>query len=190
MADDGVADLLERRRADFGLVILDPVMVATSGDKLLRDDAIATVRERLLRLADVVTPNAPEAAVLLGTQPARDTDDLTAQALALRELGARAAIVKGGHLEGEVMTDVFATADATSLLSGPRVETRNTHGTGCTYSAAIAALLPQREHVPSAVREAHAWLARAIARADELAVAGSPEGHGPVHHFHALWPSR
>ena len=75
-------------------------------------------------------------------------------------------------------------------LPSRRIATRHTHGTGCSYSAAIAALLPQRDHVPSAVREAHAWLARAIARADELAVAGSPAGHGPVHHFHALWPTR
>lgn len=185
-----VADLLERRRADFGLVILDPVMVATSGDKLLRDDAIATVRERLLRLADVVTPNAPEAAVLLGTQPARDTDDLTAQALALRELGARAAIVKGGHLEGEVMTDVFATADATSLLSGPRVETRNTHGTGCTLSSAIAACAARRGDTTAsgvsleAVEEARDYLLRAIASGAQWRLSRSPEtGHGPVDHL-------
>ena len=104
--------------------------------------------------------------------------------------GERWVLLKGGHLPGGELVDLLFDGDKMHELQSRRIDTRNTHGTGCTYSAAIAALLPQREHVPSAVREAHAWLARAIARADELAVAGSPEGHGPVHHFHALWPSR
>lgn len=185
-----VADLLEERRDDFGLVILDPVMVATSGDKLLADDAVETVRTRLLRLADVVTPNTPEAAVLLRTSPATGTDGLVAQAHALLDLGARAALVKGGHLDGADLTDVYATAEATSLLTGPRVETRNTHGTGCTLSSAVAACAALHGDTLAtgvsleAVEEARDYLMRAIVSGAQWNLSrSSGSGHGPVDHL-------
>ncbi|MDO5678669.1 MAG: bifunctional hydroxymethylpyrimidine kinase/phosphomethylpyrimidine kinase, partial [Propionibacteriaceae bacterium] len=133
-----VADLLEDRRDDFGVVVLDPVMVATSGDKLLDDDAIDIMRHRLMPLADVITPNLPEASVLLDVAHATDDNDLIAQAKALVAAGARAALVKGGHLSDGDMTDAYATASNIAILTGPRIDTRNTHGTGCTLSSAIA----------------------------------------------------
>lgn len=184
-----VADLLEERRDDFGLVILDPVMVATSGDALLTDDAVATVRTRLLRLADVITPNAPEAAVLLGTAEATDTDGLIAQAVALRGIGARAALIKGGHLDGDDMTDVYATADGTALLTGPRIATPNTHGTGCTLSSAVAACSARHGDTRAdgvslaAVEEARDYLLRAIDSGSHWHLSRAEGGHGPVDHL-------
>ena len=175
-------------------LVLDPVMIAKSGDTLLADDAIALLLEAIFPLATLITPNLPEAGVLLRERAPESVREMRRAAEKLRERlahnGERWVLLKGGHLPGGELVDLLFDGDKMHELQSRRIDTRNTHGTGCTYSAAIAALLPQREHVPSAVREAHAWLARAIARADELAVAGSPEGHGPVHHFHALWPSR
>lgn len=185
-----LAELLEARRPDFGLVVLDPVMVATSGDALLTDDAVDVVRTRLLPAADLITPNVAEAAVLLDTSPATDTDALVTQAVALLQLGAKAALVKGGHLDDDVVTDVFATRDAVSLLSGPRVATRNTHGTGCTLSSAIAACAARRGDSTArgisleAVEEARDYLGRAIISAASWTLSRSPEsGHGPVDHL-------
>lgn len=185
-----VADLIEERRADFGVLILDPVMVATSGDKLLQDEAIDSVRGRLLPLADVVTPNTPEAAVLLGLPPALDVDAQVEQALALRDLGARAALVKGGHLVDAELTDVYATGDGVALLTGPRIHTRNTHGTGCTLSSAVAAFAALRgdtiaSGVPvETVELARDYLVRAIASGADWTLSRSPEtGHGPVDHL-------
>ena len=187
-----VADGLHARALPH--LVLDPVMVAKSGDTLLADDAIALLLEAIFPLATLITPNLPEAGVLLRERAPESVREMRRAAEKLRERlahnGERWVLLKGGHLPGSELVDLLFDGDKMHELQSRRIDTRNTHGTGCTYSAAIAALLPQREHVPSAVREAHAWLARAIARADELAVAGSPEGHGPVHHFHALWPSR
>lgn len=187
---NAVADLIESRRADFGVVILDPVMVATSGDPLLADEAIGTVRDRLLPLADLITPNLPEAGVLLRLTPARDTDEATAQARALLDLGARAALVKGGHLDGDELTDVLASARGIDLLSGPRVRTRNTHGTGCTMSSAIAAFAALLEDTTAtgvsldAVGRARDYLFRAIESGAGWKLSRSPEtGHGPVNHL-------
>lgn len=184
-----VADLIEARRADFGVIVLDPVMVATSGDKLLHDEAIDTVRTRLLPLADVVTPNTPEAAVLLGVAPAAGVDEQTQQAVALLEAGARAALVKGGHVTGDEMTDVYATGAGIALLSGPRIATRNTHGTGCTLSSAIAAIAARSgETVASGVsletvEQARDYLLRAIQSGADWRLSRTPEwGHGPVNH--------
>ena len=187
-----VADSLHARK--LPALVLDPVMVAKSGDKLLADDAIALLREALFPLATLITPNLPEAGELLGERAPESVREMRRCAEKLRELlahsGERWVLLKGGHLPGGELVDLLFDGDRMHELASRRVDTRNTHGTGCSYSAAIAALLPQHDHVPSAVREAHAWLARAIVRSGELAVAGSPEGHGPVHHFHALWPSR
>jgi hydroxymethylpyrimidine/phosphomethylpyrimidine kinase len=178
-----VADALVRHRARR--VVLDPVMVAKGGDRLLGLDAIATLRDRLLPLATVITPNLPEAGVLLDQPPPGDQHGMVGAARALRHLGPHAVLLKGGHLEGPESVDVLDDGAEPLVLSAQRIVTRNTHGTGCTLSSAIAALLARGFDLRAAVREAKAWLTAAIAAGDRLAVG---HGHGPVHHFHALWP--
>ncbi len=168
-------------------VVVDPVMIAKSGDALLDRDAISTLIEAVLPLATVITPNLPEAGVLLGSRPPETLREMQRAAERLRRMlrdDARCwVLVKGGHLQGDAI-DVLYDGDQMIELSAPRIDTRNTHGTGCTLSAAIAALLPRALDVPEAVRAAKAYLTEAIRRSGELRV-GS--GHGPVHHFHALW---
>jgi len=164
-------------------VVLDPVMVAKSGDPLLPDEAVSALRERLIPLATVLTPNLPEAARLLGRAPAQTPDEMWAQGKALCALGATHVLMKGGHASGETCTDLLIGAEPLTLTA-PRQHTANTHGTGCSLSSAIAAGLAQGMTVPDAADRAHGWLQGAIAAADELAVG---LGHGPVHHFHALW---
>ena len=165
-------------------IVLDPVMVAKSGDRLLAADAVAALRERLLPMAEVVTPNLPEAGDLLGESPASDVATMRTAARRLCALGPRIVMLKGGHLEGPESVDIVDDGAVVLELASPRFVTRNTHGTGCTLSSAIAALLPQRSDPIAAIREAKDFVGRAIAAAGRLAV-GS--GHGPVHHFHALW---
>ena len=178
-----VAERLERYGAER--IVVDPVMVAKSGDRLLREDAVNALRRRLLPMATLITPNLPEAGVLLEREPARDEAGMIEMARALRELGPRAALVKGGHLQGEESIDVIDDGEGVPrVLVAPRIPTRNTHGTGCTLSSAIAALLARGHRLPEAVREAKAYLTDALRASDQLRV-GS--GHGPVHHFHALW---
>lgn len=166
-------------------VVLDPVMVAKSGDTLLPEEAIATLRADLLPLADLLTPNLPEAARLLDCPPARTEADMLEQGHALLALGPRAVLMKGGHAEGDTCTDLLIAASGTLRLTARRLATRNTHGTGCTLSAAIAAGLAQGLELAEAVTTAHRYLQGAIAAADTLAVG---HGHGPVHHFHKVWP--
>lgn len=184
-----VADGLRGRKLPF--LVLDPVMIAKSGDALLAHDAVKMLREALLPMATLITPNLPEAGVLLEQSAPESRRDMRRAAEKLREMlphtGQRWVLLKGGHLPGGDLVDLLHDGDRMLELESRRVDTRNTHGTGCSYSAAIAALLPQRADVPTAVGEAHAWLARAISRSGELAVASTPDGHGPVHHFHALW---
>ena len=163
--------------------VLDPVMVATSGDPLLDPDARAEVR-RLCTLVELITPNLSEAAVLLECERARNVEEMIEQAKALRELGVKRALVKGGHLD-EDASDVFIDEDGPLVLTGRRIATHNTHGTGCTLSSAIAALRPRRHTWVDAVKDAKAYLTEAIAHADSLGVG---HGHGPIHHFHAIWP--
>ncbi len=165
-------------------VVLDPVMIAKGGAPLLTDDAVTVLRTRLLPLATVVTPNLPEAAALLGEPEARDREEMAGQALRLIERGAKTVLVKGGHLPGNDSPDVLASAAGLTWFEAPRVSTRNTHGTGCTLSSAIAAELAKGALPEEAVAVAKAYVAGAINAADVLNV-GS--GHGPVHHFHALW---
>lgn len=164
-------------------VVLDPVMVAKSGDALLPDDAVDALRERLLPLATLLTPNLPEAARLLGRAAADTPEAMADQGEALRALGAGHVLMKGGHAEGAVCTDLLIGPDSL-MLTAPRQPTRNTHGTGCSLSSAIAAGLAQGLALPDAVRRAHGWLQGAIAAADGLAVG---LGHGPVHHFYKMW---
>jgi hydroxymethylpyrimidine/phosphomethylpyrimidine kinase len=179
---DAVAGVLAARRPRF--VVLDPVMVAKSGDRLLAADAVAHLRDALLPLVDLVTPNLPEAADLLGVAEATSEAQMGAQLASLRKLGP-AVLLKGGHLAGAECPDLLAEGDAEPVrLSAPRVATTNDHGTGCTLSAAIAALRPQRDSWRAAVIDAKGYLTSALTAADRLDV-GS--GHGPVHHYFAWW---
>lgn len=166
-------------------VVLDPVMVAASGAKLLSDDAITTLITELLPRADLITPNLPEAAALLRAPQATDEGQMQAQAERLMALGAKAVLMKGGHGSGDLSVDLLVTAGETSRFTAPRYATRNTHGTGCTLSSAIAARLALGDDLASAVGGAKLYITDAIAAADRLQI-GS--GHGPVHHFFALWP--
>lgn len=165
-------------------VVLDPVMVAKSGDRLLRSEAVAALRESLVPLARLITPNLPEAADLLGRDEPTDEQAMASMLDALMALGPDAVLLKGGHLAGDVSVDLLRHAGRTQRLSAPRVATRNTHGTGCTLSAAVAAQLAHGDDLPTAVRAAKDYVSAAIGAADRLSV-GS--GHGPVHHFHAWW---
>jgi hydroxymethylpyrimidine/phosphomethylpyrimidine kinase len=179
---EAVADGLVR----YGLenVVLDPVMVATSGDRLLNDDAVGTLVKRLFPLAMLITPNLHEAAALLGAPLARSEDEMRQQGEALLSFGARAVVMKGGHGEGAEAVDLLVNADGVSRFSAPRIATANTHGTGCTLSAAIAAHLAKGHALADAVARAKAYLSNAIAGADDLNIG---HGHGPVHHFRAWW---
>ena len=176
-----VASALE---AFDGPVVLDPVMVAKSGDALLQQNAIDALRELLIPRASVITPNLPEAATLLNTDVAETESIAHVQGELLREAGAKAVLMKGGHARGNHCIDQLISADEPLILSAERIATGNTHGTGCTLSAAIAALLAKGFSLSSAVQSAHDYLQGAIATADTLHI-GS--GHGPVHHFHRLW---
>ncbi|MBA4489237.1 bifunctional hydroxymethylpyrimidine kinase/phosphomethylpyrimidine kinase [uncultured Paracoccus sp.] len=166
-------------------VVLDPVMVAKSGDRLLAAEAVSALRDELLPLATLLTPNLPEAAALLEPEAAPDAvaDTPAAQGRALLAMGPDWVLMKGGHAAGAVCTDLLIGPED-RVFRAPRIATRNTHGTGCTLSAAIAAGLAQGMDMPQAVARAHDYLQSAIAAADRLRI-GS--GHGPVHHFHAFW---
>ena len=164
-------------------VVLDPVMIAKSGDVLLPDDAIRALLHDLLPLATVLTPNLPEAAALLGCSTTGTPQNMREQGKALRRLGPEFVLMKGGHAPGETCTDILIGTDET-VFTAPRVSTKNTHGTGCSLSSAIAAGLAQGLNMQDAVRCAHGWLHQAICAADRL---GIGSGHGPVHHFHMQW---
>lgn len=174
--------LLEYR----GAVVLDPVMVAKSGDSLLRDDAVAALTGELVPRATILTPNLPEVARLLGQEAADSIPARTEQGNALLDLGPSAVLMKGGHAAGAECHDVLVMRDAEPrVFSSARIDTRHTHGTGCTLSSAIAASLARGNAIPAAVEAAHAYLHDAIRAADTLDL-GS--GHGPVHHFY--WDDR
>ena len=165
-------------------VVLDPVMVAASGDRLLAPEAVEVLRRELIPRALVITPNLPEAAALLDVPPAADEGEMREQAKRLLEFGPRAVLLKGGHGTGAESLDIFCDGEVELRLPAPRIATRNTHGTGCTLSSAIAAGLAKDLHLVEAVAEAKAYVTLAISAADRLTI-GS--GHGPVHHFHAWW---
>jgi hydroxymethylpyrimidine/phosphomethylpyrimidine kinase len=165
-------------------VVLDPVMVATSGERLLKPDAIEVLRTQLVPRALVITPNLPEAAALLDAPLAADEAEMRRQAERLLARGARVVLMKGGHAEGAESTDILFTGGAALRLHAKRIATRNTHGTGCTLSAAIAAGLAKGQELEDAVRAAKEYVTGAIAAADRLAIGTR---HGPVHHFHKWW---
>ena len=179
---DAVAKGLEAHKPRH--VVLDPVMVAKSGDRLLVPEAVETLKTRLLPLATVITPNLPEAAVLLGREGGIEADDMEAVAQSLQALGARSVLLKGGHLAGAESPDFLFDGDGMEVFTAERVDTANTHGTGCTLSSAIAALLARGLELRAAVRDAKAYVGAAIRAADRLEIG---RGHGPVHHFHEFW---
>lgn len=168
-----------------GPVVVDPVMIAKSGDTLLQNAAVEAMIRHILPRAAVLTPNLPEAARLLSEPEAQSPYEMAAQGQRLVAMGPAAVLMKGGHASGASCVDVLVNATGViATCEAPRVETRNTHGTGCTYSAAIAAQLARGLDLGAAVTAAHAYLQSAVAAADDLYI-GS--GHGPVHHFHGQW---
>ncbi len=161
-------------------LVVDPVMVATSGDRLLASDAIAALKGELFPRATVVTPNLPEAAALLGVAVAASEKEVIEQARALAQFGSGAVLIKGGHGEGREAVDFLVGGDAVLRLAAPRIETRHTHGTGCTLSAAIAALLARGTDLEEAVRRGKAYVSAALAGGRGLGVG---QGNGPVDHL-------
>lgn len=182
-----VAERLAHHQASN--VVLDPVMIAKSGDALLSRSAVAMMIEALLPQSFIITPNLPEAGVLLESRAPESLKEMTRAAERLREMlphsSERWVLLKGGHLPSSEVVDLLFDGDRMIELPARRIETKNTHGTGCALSSAIAALLPQAagqlHPVEAAVRAARTWLLNAIAASDELAVG---HGYGPVHHFH------
>lgn len=169
-----------------GPVVVDPVMVATSGDRLLQVDAIAALREVLLPLATIATPNLPEAALLTGLPLAQDRSAITRQAEEILKAGAAAVLIKGGHGDGEDSTDLLFDGDTVRAFSAARIATPNDHGTGCTLAAAITAYLARGFEGVEAVSLAKTYLHQALDAGRDLHVG---HGRGPVHHFHRWWPA-
>ena len=170
--------------------VLDPVMIAKSGDALLDRDGVGALREALLPLATMLTPNLPEAGVLLEQRPPETLSEMRRAAERLREAmahdGQRWVYLKGGHLPGSTAIDLLHDGDRMIELAAPRIDTKNTHGTGCTLSSALAALIAQTPDVPAAARRAKDYLTGAIRVSGQL---DAGMGHGPVHHFWQLWPA-
>jgi hydroxymethylpyrimidine/phosphomethylpyrimidine kinase len=165
-------------------VVLDPVMVATSGDRLLATQAVDALRTKLMPRASLVTPNLPEAAALLDEPVALSGSAIESQGKRLLAMGCRAVLIKGGHGQGAESIDYLIDSNATIALSAPRIATQNTHGTGCSLSSAIAAGLAKGAAMETAVRNAKTWVHAAIAAADRLHVG---HGNGPIHHFHGFY---
>lgn len=180
---EAVADGLERHNAKN--IVLDPVMIAASGGRLLQEDAIEALKRRLLPLATLVTPNLPEAAALLGTAMAETEEAVAGQAEALVALGPANVLIKGGHASGDDSVDVLVSKGGQrQRFVAPRIDTQNTHGTGCTLSSAIASGLAHGIELTEAVALAKRYISAAIVASDEVRVG---RGHGPVHHFHHWW---
>lgn len=165
-------------------VVLDTVMVAKSGDPLLQPAAVDKMVNQLLPLVDLITPNLPEAATLLGGEIAQNEAMMKQQGYALLAKGCNAVLMKGGHLMADESPDWLFTPQGEWRFSNKRIQTKNTHGTGCTLSAALAALRPQVNHWQACVEQAKAYLQQALAHADSLEVG---QGYGPVHHFYRWW---
>lgn len=164
-------------------IVLDTVMIAKGGHALLKPDAITAIREQLLPLATIITPNLPEAAALLDCDEAKNEDEMLKQGQDLLKLGCKAVLMKGGHLASQESPDYLITSDQTIRMTSQRIQTKNTHGTGCTLSAAIAALLPKNS-LEHAVKQAKEYLHGAIRHADDLNIG---KGIGPTHHFYCWW---
>tara|TARA_R110002012_G_scaffold49919_2_gene129223 strand:+ start:8528 stop:9358 length:831 start_codon:yes stop_codon:yes gene_type:complete len=183
-----IADVLGQRRPRW--IVLDPVMVAKSGDILVDSEGIRAVRDILVPLADVITPNLPEAAVLLDSSSPTSLDDMEAMVPGLTRLGAPYVVLKGGHLRGATCPDLLATPHTQQWLPASRIDTDNLHGTGCALSSAIAACLAKlptdagADAPVTAISDAKRWLHAALEASVRLNVG---KGRGPVHHFHAWW---
>ena len=158
-------------------IVLDPVMVATSGDNLLEPDAVVLMREKLVPLCDVITPNVPEAALLTG-MPVTDIEELGKAGEALLKMGAYAAPMKGGHLDMKSVVDILVTEEGNQIMSGPRLYTRHTHGTGCTLASAVAAAMSLGEHLETAVEAAREYVFEAIRTAPKFGKGNGPLNHG------------
>lgn len=182
LADAAIASAVSERLTAHGarIIVLDPVLVATSGDDLGAPGVVEAMRASLLPHVTLVTPNLPEAARLADRPLATTLDAMQDTARALVEAGAPAVLVKGGHLAGPDAIDVLFDGRTMQVFAGPRIETRNTHGTGCTLSSAIATFLAQDADLPAAIARAKTYLTEALRHGDELAVG---TGHGPVQHF-------
>lgn len=165
-------------------IVFDPVMVATSGDLLLAENAVEAIKKTMMPLADLLTPNLHEAAKLTGKDLATSQDAMVSQAESLLSAGAKAVLIKGGHGDENKCTDLLADGSAINWFESERIDTNNTHGTGCSLSSAIAANLAKGQTMLEAVGNAKEWLTGAIAASNQLNVG---KGSGPVHHFHALW---
>ncbi len=178
-----VVDAVRRHRVPW--VVVDPVMVAASGDRLVDEETVEAIRDLLLPVASLVTPNLPEAATLLGHARV-EAGDMAEAGRALLSAGSDAVLVKGGHLRTLTSTDVLVEAEGELRLDAERIDTRNTHGTGCTLSTATATLLARGDSLVEAVTGAKGYLTRALAAGAAIDVG---HGNGPVHHFHAWWPA-
>ena len=179
---DAIATSLKRWSPKH--VVLDPVLVATSGDRLLADNAIESLRKSLVPRASLLTPNLPEAAALLNEPVASDEAAIAQQGRRLLAMGCGAVLIKGGHAQGSESIDYLISGNGMLALPAPRVATRNTHGTGCSLSSSIAAGLAKGENLELAVRNGKTFISAAIAAADRLSVG---HGHGPIHHFHGFY---
>lgn len=182
LANAAIIDTVAKKIVEHRLknIVVDPVMVATSGDLLIKKNAVAALRTRLLPLSTVVTPNIPEAEQLTGMR-LRSWKEIAAAARQIVAMGAKTVIIKGGHRKGPAV-DLYFDGKTIHLLAAPRIRTRNTHGTGCTLSAAIAAYLAKGEDLERAVRSAKKYLTAAIRAGFAVGA-----GHSPVHHFHRVW---
>jgi hydroxymethylpyrimidine/phosphomethylpyrimidine kinase len=179
---EAVARGLVRHKAKN--IVLDPVMEASSGDRLIAPDAVGALRRLLLPRALLVTPNLPEAAALTGASLARNEEEMEIQAREILTFGARNVLIKGGHGQGDESVDLLIGQGEVVRLSAKRIATKNTHGTGCTLSSAIAAGLAKGRDLIAATQDAKAYVTAAIAGADKLKVG---HGHGPLHHFFGQW---
>lgn len=166
------------------LVVLDPVMVSTSGDRLLKAEAVNSIIKKLFPVAAIITPNLTEAAALLGEKIAKTDAEMISQGKGLLLLGAKSVLMKGGHGEGSESVDIYISQDEVIRFSAPRILTKNTHGTGCTLSSAITAGLSKGYPIKQAIDEAKIYITGALTAADELKIG---HGSGPVHHFYNLW---
>ena len=181
LANGAIVQKVAERLRHFEVrqIVLDPVLVATSGDSLGSGDVVEALMSYLLPLATLVTPNVPEAVRLTGLPEPKRMKDCEALARALMSRGARAVLIKGGHLEGATSDDLLIDGAGVKVFKAPRIQTMNTHGTGCTLSSAIATYLGQGQSLRDAIRQAKDYLTQALWHADDLEVGG---GHGPVHH--------
>lgn len=182
LANTAIIDLVAKKIRQHRLknIVVDPVMVATSGDLLIEKSAVAALRSKLIPLATVVTPNIPEAEVLTGMK-LRSAEEIKEAAKRIVKMGAKTVLIKGGHLKGSAM-DLFYDGKKFTALNAPRIVTKNTHGTGCTLSAAIAANLAKGQDIVAAVTNAKSYITDALRHSYRI---GS--GHSPVHHFYRYW---